>query len=267
MTVALASPPLPRSLDDGLAHVRRCVTEAAQRGAVVVCFPEAYLPGLRGMGVEVPRFTAADQARVLAEGSAVAREASIGVILGMEWIAPEGHQIAAVVFGPTGDMMGVQAKTQLDPTEEAHYVPGTRREMFEIGGLRFGVVICHEGFRYPETVRWAARRGAQVVFHPHMTGGDRTGPDGTNLGLTRWADPEAPYYEKAVMCRALENTVYVASVNVGVRFPESATAVVDPDGALVDRLPYGEPGVLVVDLDLARATGHLASRYAPERYA
>jgi len=28
-------------------------------------------------------------------------------------------------------------------------------------------VICHEGWRYPETVRWAVRRGAQVVFHPH----------------------------------------------------------------------------------------------------
>jgi hypothetical protein len=26
----------------------------------------------------------------------------------------------------------------------------------------FGVAICHEGWRYPETVRWAARRGAQV---------------------------------------------------------------------------------------------------------
>ena len=27
--------------------------------------------------------------------------------------------------------------------------------------------MMHEGRRYPETVRWAARRGAQVVFHPH----------------------------------------------------------------------------------------------------
>jgi predicted amidohydrolase len=39
--------------------------------------------------------------------------------------------------------------------------------MFQAGPLTFGIVICHEGWRYPETVRWAARRGAHVVFHPH----------------------------------------------------------------------------------------------------
>lgn len=34
--------------------------------------------------------------------------------------------------------------------------------------MTFGVVICHEGWRYPETVRWAARHGAHAVFHPHF---------------------------------------------------------------------------------------------------
>ncbi len=29
-------------------------------------------------------------------------------------------------------------------------------------------MICHEGWRYPETVRWAARHGAHAVFHPHF---------------------------------------------------------------------------------------------------
>lgn len=260
VTLALASPPLASSLDDGLAHVRRCIHEAAKRGAAVVCFPEAYLPGLRGLDFDVPTFTAADQARVLREAGAWAREGGLAVVLGMEWIADEGRQIGAAVLGPDGALLGVQTKTQLDPSEEAHYVPGRTRLVFEANGLRFGVAICHEGFRYPETVRWAARRGAQVVFHPHLTGGDHEG-----AVPSRWLDPEAPYYEKAVMCRALENTIYVASVNVGVRFPESATAIVDPEGRLVDRLPYGEPGLLVAEVDLARATGLLASRYAPER--
>jgi hypothetical protein len=53
-------------------------------------------------------------------------------------------------------------KNQLDPTEEAHYVPGEGRRLFDIDGCTFGIAICHEGFRYPETVRWAAVRGAQA---------------------------------------------------------------------------------------------------------
>ena len=39
--------------------------------------------------------------------------------------------------------------------------------------MKFGVAICHEGWRYPETVRWAASRGARIVFHPQHTGSDR----------------------------------------------------------------------------------------------
>lgn len=260
MTIALASPRVSAHLDESLVQVERMITEAAEAGARVVCFPEAVVPGLRGVGVDVPSFGPADQERVVAEVSAWARTWGIAVVLGMEWHAEAGRHIAAVVFEAGGEVLGVQLKTQLDPTEEAHYVPGTTRHLFEVEGLRFGVAICHEGFRYPETVRWAARRGAQVVFHPHWTGGDRAGHT-----PRVWGDPAAPYYEKAVMCRALENTIYVASTNVAVRHPESATCVVDPDGACVARLPYGEAGVLTADLDLSRATGLLARRFAPER--
>lgn len=34
-------------------------------------------------------------------------------------------------------------------------MPGETRQIFEAGGVRFGIAICHEGWRYPETVRWA----------------------------------------------------------------------------------------------------------------
>lgn len=35
---------------------------------------------------------------------------------------------------------------------------GSERQVFSVGPLRFDVVVCHEGWCYPETVRWAARR-------------------------------------------------------------------------------------------------------------
>jgi predicted amidohydrolase len=63
---------------------------------------------------------------------------------------------------------GFQDKVQLDPSEDSTYAPGSTRHVFHAGPLTFGVAICHEGWRYPETVRWAVRRGAQLVFHPHV---------------------------------------------------------------------------------------------------
>ena len=48
MIIALASPAVAAQLEDGLERVRRLVAEASAQGAEIVCFPKAYLPGLRG---------------------------------------------------------------------------------------------------------------------------------------------------------------------------------------------------------------------------
>lgn len=130
-----------------------------------------------------------------------------------------------------------------------------------MGGVRFGIAICHEGWRYPETVRWAAVRGARIVFHPQHTGSERSG-----VPLWEWGSPAAPYYEKAMVLRALENTIYFASVNYALRFQESATSLIAPDGRCQAHLPYGQEGVLVEALDLPAATGLLARRFVPGRH-
>ena len=261
MIVALASPRVASSLDDGLERVGRLMDDAARRSASIVCFPEAYLPGLRGDEFEPPPFDRDDQERALRAVGEMARERRIAAIVGMERIVERGRQIAAVVFDADGEVRGWQTKNQLDPSEERFYVPGDSRRVFEIGGVVFGIAICHEGWRYPETVRWAATRGAKIVFHPQQTGSDRAG-----MRLTEWGSPEAPYYEKAMLMRSIENGIWFASVNYALRFPESATSLIAPDGRCRAFLPYGEEGVLVEEIDLGEATGHLASRYAPDRY-
>ena len=261
MRVALASPRIAISVDDGLDQVRQSLADAASRGARIVCFPEAYVPGLRGLDFDVPDFTPADLDRVVSTVGKWAREYSIATILGTEQFSVEGRQIVAVVFDARGEEIGRQPKVQLDPSEDGPYVPGIGRQLFEIEGLKFGVVICHEGWRYPETVRWAAVRGAKVVFHPYHAGSDKAG-----VRLTQWGATDAPYYEKAMMMRSIENAIYFASVNYGLRFQEAATSLIDPSGRCQAHLPYGQPGVLVEPIDLAKATGHLATRFAPERY-
>ena len=84
--------------------------------------------------------------------------------------------------------------------------------------------------------------------------------------LTEWGAASNPYYEKAMLMRSKENTIYFASVNYALRYQESATSLIDPTGECQAFLPYGQEGVLVQEIDLDQATGLLASRYAPERY-
>jgi predicted amidohydrolase len=256
MIIALASPCIASTLDDGLDKIKRSLSEASAQGAEIVCFPEAYLPGLRGQD-----FDRTQQERALQAVTQWARTYAVTTILGMERFISAGRQIVAFVIDAQGQIQGYQTKNQLDPTEDQFYVPGNTRRLFEINGMKFGVVICHEGWRYPETVRWAAVRGAKIVFHPHHTGSDQEGSR-----LTQWGEASGPYYEKAMMCRSLENTIYFASVNYALRFQESATSLIAPSGQCQAYLAYGQEGILVQAIKVEEATGLLATRYAPERY-
>ena len=261
MIIALASPCIASSLDEGLAKIKQSLSEASTQGAEIVCFSEAYLPGLRGQDFDVLPFDQTQQERALQAVAQWARTYAVATILGMERLTEAGRQIVAFVIDARGQIQGYQTKNQLDPSEDQFYVPGNTRQLFEINGVKFGVAICHEGWRYPETVRWAAVRGATIVFHPQHTGSDLEG-----VSLTQWGSTSAPYYEKAMMMRSLENTIYFASVNYALRFQESATSLIAPSGQCQAYLPYGQEGVLVQTINVEEATGLLATRYAPERY-
>ena len=261
MIIALASPSVASTLDEGLDKIKRLLSEAAAQGAEIVCFPEAYLPGLRGQDFAVLPWDEAQQERVLQTVAQWARTYGVATILGMERLTAAGRQIVAFVIDAHGQLQGYQTKNQLDPTEDPFYVPGNSRRLFEVNGVKFGVAICHEGWRYPETVRWAAVRGAKIVFHPQHTGREQAG-----VRLTEWGAASSPYYERAMMMRSIENTIYFASVNYALRFQESATSLIAPSGQCQAYLPYGQEGVLVAAINVEEATGLLATRYTPARY-
>ena len=69
------------------------------------------------------------------------------------------------------------------------------------------------------------------------------------------------FHEKALLCRAAENTCYIASVNYASAGSATTSAVARPNGTLLAYQPYGQDGLLVVELDLAAATRTLARRY------
>jgi len=257
--IAVASTPLTATLDEAVPAAVAAVEEAGRLGARIVCLPETGLPGHRDQARAVPDVSAAALDGALREVAAAARRARIVTIVGAERPTPAGREILSVVFDADGRRLGEQVKTQVDPTEERHYVAGTGRRAFTAAGVTFGIAICHEGFRYPEIVRSLVLGGAQVIFAPHYV----TTEDGSLP--SRWCDVPNPYHEKALLCRALENTVYLAAANAAGPDQGSATCVIAPDGTLVKSLAYGVVGVVAADIDLDRADRRLALRWAPER--
>lgn len=257
--IAVASTPLTTTLDEAVPAAVAAVEEAGRLGAGIVCLPETGLPGHRDQPRPVPDVSSDALDGALREVADAARRARVVTIVGTERPTPAGREIVSVVFDTDGTTLGEQAKTQIDPTEERHYIPGTGRRVFTVGGVTFGIAICHEAFRYPEITRSLALGGAQIVFVPHFV----TTDDGSLP--TRWCDAPNPYNEKAVLCRALENTVYVAAANTAGGNQGSATCIIAPDGSLVASLAYGQVGVVAADIELGAADRLLALRWEPAR--
>ncbi len=202
--------------------------KASIERAGIICFPECFVPGYRGLGKTVPPPDPRFLERAWSSIAAAAAKASVAVVLGTERVVDGALLATALVINRDGTFAGFQDKVQLDPSEDNLYTPGSGRRVFQTGPLTFGVAICHEGWRYPETVRRAVQHGAHIVFHPHF---HEAQPGG--YVPSSFADPANSFHEKAVLCRAAENTCYFATVNCASAWSQTTSAVVRPDGTLL----------------------------------
>jgi predicted amidohydrolase len=260
--IALANLRFPATREESVLLAEEAIAEASTAGAGLIAFPECFVPGYRapGKGIAPPDTAFLDRAwSVIAAACA---KANLVAVVGTERIVDGALRATALVINADGTIAGFQDKVQIDQSEEGTYSPGSGRRVFHAGPLAFGVVICHEGWRYPETVRSAVRAGAHLVLHPHFHEAERGG-----YVPSTFADRENTFHEKALLCRAAENTCYFATINTASAGSPTTSAVVRPDGTLLDYQPYGRHGLLIADLNLTTATGLLASRYKPDANA
>ena len=129
------------------------------------------------------------------------------MILGTERIVDHGVRLCALVIDHDGQVLGVQDKVQLDPSEEAAYTPGTDRHVFQSGPSPSASPSATR-LALPRDGALGGPARAQVVFLPHFheASADSYRP-------STFADPANTFHEKALLCRAAENTCYIAAVN------------------------------------------------------
>ena len=206
------------------------IREAARRKAQIACLPEHWIPG-RHPNIE-------DEVGLFAE---VAREADISVVLGADFgMRSDRVTVESVVIGPKG-VTGRQQKTHLFGREKRSAAAGNDYTVFDVGGLKVGIAICHD-LVYPEVARILTLKGAEVIFAPAKI---------VAAGSEPW--------ELYVKARALENRVPVVSPNCvdPPRFRGQSLVVglsASEDGIVYPRpvtKAGPEPAVLLADLDLS----------------
>jgi predicted amidohydrolase len=149
---------------------------------------------------------------------------------------------SALAISESGAILGVHHKTKLTPLDAVAYSPGRSFETFDLWGVRVGVVICFEGFRFPETTRECVRQGAQLVLQPQNN-------------TTRPNDWKISVHHAMIVTRAAENTVWFASCNAClIPHQNCRSLVVAPDGTVVAQSELRREELVVADIDIDRAT-------------
>jgi predicted amidohydrolase len=244
LKIALAQCRQTSDFDANARTIFRDLDAAARQGAQIVCFPETQTVGYR-VDIATPDLPV-PVARLNELHERIARrcgELGLACILGTETPAGPGQKPynSALVIAETGRVLGVHHKTKLTPLDAIAYTPGASIETFELFGVTVGVVICFEGFRFPETTRECVRQGACLVLHPQNN-------------TTRPNDWKLPIHHAMITTRAAENTVWFASCNACLDYQNCRSMVIAPDGRVHAQSELKQEELLIADLDLDRAT-------------
>jgi predicted amidohydrolase len=243
LRIALAQCEQTADFSRNAETILRFIEDAGRQKVNILCFPETQTVGYR-VDIATPETPA--PARKLEElHREVARrcgELSMACILGTETPTGQGKPYnSALVVSEEGTILGVHHKTKLTPLDAVAYAVGKTIETFDLCGVRIGVVICFEGFRFPETTRECVRQGAQIVFHPQNN-------------TTRPNDWKIPVHHALITARAAENTIWFASCNCCLTHQNCRSMIVAPDGQIHAQTELRQPQLLVADIEVERAT-------------
>lgn len=248
--VGLIQTRTPASHAAALAHVEPLVREAAAQGATFIATPEGVNILQKDKAALLPVLTLLEDDPVVQGLRTLAKELAVTILAGSALVKrPDGKAAnRAALIGPDGEiaafydklhMFDVDLPTGETARESETYEPGDRAVAARAGELKLGLTICYD-VRFPALYRALAQAGAEVIVTPAAF----TRPTG-----------EA-HWETLLRARAIETGSFVLAPAQG-GFHEDGrgtwgrSLAIGPWGEVLGKLDHDEPGVLVVDLDLA----------------
>jgi len=221
--------------------MKRIIRQAKKRKADLIAFPELALTG----------YVVRDRAYELAENvphgpsvrqiEEIAKKENIHIILGMIERSAKASAVlhnTALLVGPKG-FVGKYQKMYL-PThsvfeEKRYFRPGYQTPVFETEIGKLGIIICYDIY-FPEVTRVLSLKGARLIVCISASPSVRRG-----------------FFETLTAARAIENTVFVAFVNLagiedGLQF-WGGSRIIAPSGSLISQAKYDEDDFIVAKIN------------------
>jgi predicted amidohydrolase len=225
---------------ENLKTIEELTFRAKEQAADLVIFPELCLTG----------YVVRDQLYELAEpipGPAtkkveeLAKKTGMHIIFGMPEVSGKTRATmfnTAVFVGPKG-LIGKYRKMYL-PThsvfeEKRYFRPGYQTAAFSTSLGNIGLCICYDLF-FPEVTRLTRLKGAQLI-----------------VCISASPSVRRSFFEILTSARALENTVYLAYVNLvgvedGLQF-WGGSRLVSPSGDALAKAKYDEEDFVICEVD------------------
>jgi len=225
---------------ENLLKIEKLTLEAKRQGADLAIFPEMCLTG----------YVLLDQVYGLAETipgpttekvTSLAKKTGMHIIFGMPELSEKTQATVyntAVFVGPKG-LIGKYRKMYL-PThsvfeEKRYFRSGYEPAAFQTSLGNIGLTICYDVF-FPEVFRLTRLQGAQLI-----------------VCISASPAVRRNYFEILTSARALENTVFLAYVNLagiedGLQF-WGGSRLVCPTGDVVAKAKYDEEDFIICEVD------------------
>jgi predicted amidohydrolase len=228
------------SKSENLLKIEKLTLKAKQQGADLIIFPEMSLTG----------YVLLDQVYELAETipgpstqkiETLAKKTGMHIIFGMPELSEKTKATifnTAVCVGPQG-LIGKYRKMYL-PThsvfeEKRYFRPGYEAAAFQTELGNIGLTICYDVF-FPEVYRLIRLKGAQLI-----------------ICISASPAVRRSYFEILTSARALENTAFLAYVNLagvedGLQF-WGGSRLVGPTGDVLAKAKYDVEDFVVCEVD------------------
>ncbi len=256
---------VPLDVAENTARTTAALRTAAAGGADLVVLPELVATGyvLDRAALRDLAESTTDPGPVLSAWSEEARALGVTVVGGFAERDGDRLYNAVAVVRPDGTIAGTYRKLHLFGREREVFAPGDLGlPVFEVGGIRLGVVVCYD-LRFPEAVRIHALRDVDVVAVPTcwVSGFDVSAPVSPTASIGQ---------VDGALVQGNLNSVFIACADqVGAADPFTFL------GRSVLADPYGRPAlgpldavapdvrVVVVDTDTVRAARHRGPGISP----
>jgi len=231
---AVQAQAVPGDLAGNLAATVAWIDQAADRGAALVVFPEAFTTGY-DEDVFAGALPSADLAWC-EPVQAAADRTRVVVFLSTPLDHGTHRTLSTVVFRPGRAPVAAYDKQHLDEGEQRLFTPGEHGTTMLVEDVNVALSICYDA-SFPEHAAQAAVDGADLYVNSgaYFPGGEHR----RDLQLA---------------ARALDNGLYVVHAGLigGSHDFVGGSAAFDPEGQVLEQLPAGVEGLLLVDVDRIR---------------